>query len=188
MSPESGSRTSTPNRGAAVREASSADVPAIQAIYAHHVLHGCGTFEEVAPDETEMARRLGEIHHRRLPYLVAEIDGKVVGFAYAAPFRPRSAYRHMVEDSIYVAPEALQRGVGRVLLTELVERCQALGYRQMVAVIGDSGNEASIALHAALGFAKAGQMTAAGFKLGRWVDVVLMQRALGEGDTTPPRT
>lgn len=159
---------------------------AVQAIYGGYVMQACGTFEEVAPDPTEMARRWHEVTGRRLPYLVAEVEGRVRGFAYAAPFRPRSAYRHTVEDSLYVAPEATGRGVGKALLSGLIDRCAALGYRQMVAVIGDSGNQASIAVHRRLGFSEIGHLRSVGFKLGRWVDVVMMQRPLGEADGTPP--
>lgn len=169
-----------------VREATDADMSAIQAIYAHHVMTGWGTFEEVAPDLTEMCRRRERTLSRRLPYLVAEIDGDVQGFAYAAPFRPRSAYRLTVEDSIYVAPDAVGQGLGRALLETLIQRCTALGYRQMVAVIGDSENTSSVALHAALGFAHGGRLASVGFKLNRWVDVVLMQRFLGDADGKPP--
>ena len=171
---------------AAARDATEADVAAVQAIYAHHVLNGTATFEEVAPDVTEMLRRRGEIVARRLPYLVAGVGETVQGFAYAAPYRPRSAYRFTVEDSIYVDPEATGRGLGRLLLGALVERATALGYRQMVAVIGDSGNTASIRLHAGLGFVHAGTLTATGFKFGRWVDTVTMQRSLGPGADTLP--
>ncbi len=172
---------------AEVREAVDADMAAVQAIYAHHVMNGCGTFEEVAPDLTEMERRRAGILHRRLPYLVAERNGEVLGFAYAAQFRPRSAYRLTVEDSIYVAPQAMGRGVGRMLLKHLVRLCTDLGYRQMVAAIGDSENVVSVALHASQGFVDVGCLKSAGFKLGRWVDMVLMQRPLGDGGGSPPR-
>ena len=169
-----------------IRPATDADMSAVQAIYAHHVEHGLGSFEEVAPDLDEIiARRRGYLE-RGLPYLVAEEGGAVCGYAYAAPFRPRSAYRHTVEDSIYVAPSQNHRGVGSALLGELIEQCTALGYRQMVAVIGDSGNRASIRLHEAQGFRHAGLMQAVGFKFGRWVDSVIMQRPLGPGATNLP--
>lgn len=169
-----------------VRDATRSDVPTIQAIYAHHVLHGAASFEEVPPDEAEMNRRREEILARGLPYLVAEHAGVVRGFAYAGPFRPRSAYRYTVEDSVYVAPDAVGQGFGRAALTEVIKRCTALGLRQMVAVIGDSGNHASIRLHESLGFQRAALLRSVGFKLGRWVDSVIMQRALGEGDSTLP--
>jgi L-amino acid N-acyltransferase YncA len=170
-----------------VREAAAADLTAIQAIYAHHVGKGLGTFEEAIPDLAEMTRRWQDVRDRGLPYLAAEVDGRTLGYAYAGPFRMRSAYRYTVEDSIYVSPDAQRRGLGRLLLTELIERCTAQGLRQMVAVIGDSANAASVNLHLALGFRHTGTLQNLGFKFGRWVDAVLMQRALGEGDTTLPR-
>lgn len=169
-----------------VRPSGTSDLPAIQAIYAHHVTHGLGTFEETPPDAEEMAARRLAIVERGLPHLVAEADGRVLGYAYAGPYRPRPAYRYTVEDSVYVAPEAVRHGVGRALLTALIEFCEAGPWRQMVAVIGDRGNTASIALHAALGFHEAGHLRAVGFKLERWVDVVIMQRALGAGDVGDP--
>lgn len=169
-----------------VRPSRDGDLAAIHAIYAHHVLTGFGSFEEVPPDLAELTRRRGEILARNLPYLVAEHGGRVAGYCYAGPYRPRSAYRHSLEDSIYVAPEAGRRGIGRSLLGALIDRCAALGYRQMVAVIGNSGNTGSIRLHEALGFARAGTLKAIGFKHGMWVNSVLMQRALGEGAATLP--
>jgi L-amino acid N-acyltransferase YncA len=165
-----------------VRPSHPADLVAIQAIYAQAVLHGTGTFELDPPPLDEMARRRDEVLARGLPWLVAEADGAVLGYAYAAPFRPRPAYRYSLEDSIYLAPQAQGRGIGRLLLAELLARCQAHGARQMLAVIGDSGNEASVALHRALGFRPAGTLASVGWKFGRWLDVVLMQRALGPGD------
>ncbi len=169
-----------------LRDATRDDMAAVRDIYAHHVLEGLASFEEVAPDKSEMTRRFEAILNRRLPYMVAELDGAVKGYAYAAPYRSRPAYRYTVEDSIYVAPDASGRGLGRLLLSDLIEACTARGYRRMVAMIGDSGNEASINLHAKLGFEKAGLLPSAGFKLGRWVDSVLMQRPLGPGDGEPP--
>ncbi|MEQ8818447.1 MAG: N-acetyltransferase family protein [Thalassobaculum sp.] len=169
-----------------VRPSGPADLPAIQAIFAHHVTHGFGSFEEVPPDVDEMAARRLALVERGLPHLVAEADGRVLGYAHAGPYRPRPAYRYTVEDSVYVAPEAVRRGVGRALLAALIEICEAGPWRQMVAVIGDRGNTASVALHAALGFHEAGHLKAVGFKLGRWVDVVIMQRALGTGDDDDP--
>jgi len=171
----------------AVRAAESTDMPAIAAIYAHHVTHGFGSFEEVPPDAAELARRRAEILAKGLPYFVATDErGQVAGYAYASPYRARSAYRFSVEDSIYVAPDSARQGIGRLLLAALIESCTRLGYRQMVAVIGDSGNEGSIGLHRSLGFARAGLLPSIGFKAGRWVDGVMMQRALGPGDATLP--
>ncbi len=169
-----------------VRDARDDDLPAVHVIYTHHVKTGLGSFEEIPPTLDEMAKRRGAILADGLPYLVAEIDGRIAGYAYVAKYRPRSAYRYSVEDSIYVAPKANRRGVGRVLLAELVTRCTALGYRQMVAVIGDSANDGSIGLHQAAGFAEVARLPAIGFKFGRWVDSVMMQRPLGPGQTTLP--
>jgi L-amino acid N-acyltransferase YncA len=170
----------------AVRDATDSDLAAIHAIYVHHVQQGLGSFEEVPPDLAEMARRRADVLARKLPYLVAELDGRVAGYAYAGPYRPRSAYRFSVEDSVYVAADFHRRGVARALLVELIQRCTAQGYRQMIAVIGDSGNHGSIGLHASLGFREAGRLQSIGFKFGRWVDGVIMQRTLGAGDTTLP--
>lgn len=169
-----------------IRPSVDADLPAITAIYAWNVLNGFGTFEEVPPDAAEMARRREGFLARGLPYLVAEQDGKVVGYAYAGPFRLRAAYRYTVEDSIYVSPDAVGHGVGRALLQALIDACEALGLRQMCAVIGDSGNAASIGLHAALGFEKQGVFPDMGHKFGRWLDLVWMQRPLNGGGSTPP--
>ena len=169
-----------------IRAASDADAEALAAIYGHHVLHGFGTFEEVPPDAAEMARRRAAVAERGLPYLVAEDEGRVLGFAYAGPFRPRAAYRYTVEDSVYIAPDAVGRGVGRAVLSAVLDACEAMGLRQVVAVIGDSGNAASIGLHRALGFQDAGVVKSVGFKHGRWVDIVTMQKALNGGDTRAP--
>lgn len=169
-----------------VRDARDDDMPAIHVIYTHHVRTGLGSFEEIPPDLDEMKRRRAAILGDKLPYLVAEIDGRIAGYAYAGRFRPRSAYRYSVEDSIYVAPDASRRGVGKALLAELVERCTGAGYRQMIAVIGDSANHGSIGLHEAAGFTQAALLAAIGFKFGRWVDSVMMQRPLGPGQTTLP--
>lgn len=169
-----------------IRPATLADAASVQAIYAHHVAHGTGTFEEVAPTHDEMAARIAAVLDRGLPYLVAEVDGAVAGFAYAGPFRLRSAYRYTAEDSVYVAPAASGRGVGRALLTALVAACEAAGLRQLIAVIGDSGNAASIGVHRACGFEHAGVATGVGYKHGRFLDVVFMQRALNGGATRPP--
>jgi phosphinothricin acetyltransferase len=169
-----------------VRDATEADSSALAAIYGDSCLNGFGTFEEEAPEPSEMARRLAEVRDLGLPYLVAEDGGQVVGLCYAKPFRPRSAYRFTVEDSVYVAPGQNGKGVGRLMLAELIKRCEALGLRQMTAVIGDSLNTGSIGLHAALGFEHSGVFKAVGWKHGRWVDIVFMQLALGGGDGTEP--
>ncbi len=169
-----------------LRPSAEADIPAIQAIYAHAVLHGTGTFETDVPDEAEMARRRGEVLSRGLPYLVAEVGGQVTGYAYANYFRPRLAYRYCLEDSIYLSPEARGKGLGKLLLAELMARCEAVGGRQMLAVIGDAENKGSIGVHAALGFTHTGVLKSSGWKFGRWLDVVLMQRQLGTGDESNP--
>ena len=169
-----------------LRAATDADLAAVTAIYAHHVRHGRASFEEVPPDADEMARRRADVLDRGLPFLVAEAEGRVLGYAYAAPYRLRSAYRFCLEDSVYIAEDALGRGIGRTLLTRLIEDCTGLGYRQMLAVIGDSGNAGSIAVHERLGFRHAGMLRAVGFKFGAWVDVVLMQRPLGPGGDSLP--
>lgn len=169
-----------------LRPSTAADLPAITAIYAHAVMHGTGTFELEAPDEAEMARRRDDVLAKGLPWLVAEESGRVLGYAYANHFRPRRAYRFCLEDSIYLAEDARGRGVGTLLLAELVARCEAAGARQMLAVIGDSANLGSIGVHRALGFQHTGILKASGWKFGRWLDVVLMQRALGTGADTPP--
>jgi phosphinothricin acetyltransferase len=150
----------------------------IQAIYAWHVLNGLASFEEVPPDAAEMTRRWCDVCSRGLPYLVAEVDNSVLGYAYAAPYRLRSAYRFVVENSLYVERQARRQGLGRALLSELIRRCEDRELTQMIAVIGDSANVASIGLHAALGFRQVGLLSAVGFKHGRWVDSVIMQRAL----------
>jgi L-amino acid N-acyltransferase YncA len=164
-----------------IRAALPTDVASIQSIYAHHVSHGLGTFETVPPDLHEMASRHAQITAAGFPYLVAVDAGAVVGYAYANQFRTRAAYRYTVEDSVYIAPDAHRRGIGKALLAELVARCSAQGLHQMLAVIGDSGNVGSIAVHRACGFEDVGVMKAVGRKFDRWVDVVLMQRALAPG-------
>jgi phosphinothricin acetyltransferase len=169
-----------------VREAAEADMAAIQAIYAHHVYHGLASFEEVPPTLAEMFARRADVLKLGLPYLAAEVDGDIVGYCYAMAYRGRPAYRLTIEDSVYVAPANERRGVGRALLTALVQRCEIGPWRQMVAIIGNSSNFASIGLHQQLGFRIAGTLEAVGFKFGRWVDSVLMQRALGSGNSTLP--
>jgi phosphinothricin acetyltransferase len=169
-----------------IRPSTSHDLPAVTAIYAWNVLHGTGTFELEAPDVTEMTRRRDDVLAKGLPWLVAEVGGEVAGFAYANHFRPRRAYRFCLEDSIYLAADAVGRSLGRWLLAELIARCEAAGARQMLAVIGDSANAASVGVHRALGFEQVGVLKAAGWKFERWLDVVLMQKQLGLGDATPP--
>jgi len=171
-----------------VRLAVAADFPAIQAIYAHHVLHGLASFEEEPPAVDEIRRRHDGVVSRALPWLVADFGGTVAGYGYCAPYRARSAYRYALEDSVYVREDMAGKGVGSNLLAELVRRCEGLGYRQIVAVIGDSANAASINLHAAFGFLRVGTLRSVGFKFGRWVDSVLMQRPLGTGDGSPPKS
>lgn len=162
-----------------VRACTSQDLPAVQAIYAHHVLHGTGTFEEVPPTLEEMtARHARIVANDRFPFLVAVEDGTVLGFAYATEFRQRAAYRHTCESSVYIAPGAQRRGIGYALMHEVIAACTARGLREVLALIGDSQNYASIGLHAALGFAPVGTFHNVGFKFDRWVDVVLMQRSL----------
>lgn len=170
----------------AVRPSTPADIPAIQAIYAREVLHGLASFEETPPDVAEMTRRRDAVLAAGMPYLAAEGAGRVLGYAYAGPYRPRPAYRHTVENSVYVAADARGLGVGRQLLTALIQACEAGPWRQMVAVIGDRDNAGSIGLHRALGFREVGVLVGVGFKHGRWVDSVLMQRALGPGDGRLP--
>jgi phosphinothricin acetyltransferase len=169
-----------------VREATEADAAALAAIYGDAVLHGFGTFEEEPPTPRDMDGRRRAVQDKGLPYLVAELDGQVLGFAYAGPFRPRAAYRYTLEDSVYVSPDAKGKGVGRAVLTAVIQACEALGIRQLMAVIGDTGNSGSIALHRALGFEQTGVGKSVGFKHGRWVDIVHMQKALNGGDSLPP--
>ena len=168
-----------------IRPSTPSDLPAITAIYAHAVLHGTGTFELDPPDSAEMARRRDDVLDKGLPWLVAQASDQVLGYAYANHFRPRKAYRFCLEDSIYLHADARGQGAGRLLLAELVGRCEAAGARQMLAVIGDAANAGSIGVHAALGFEHTGVLKAAGWKFDRWLDVVLMQRALGGGDSLP---
>jgi phosphinothricin acetyltransferase len=172
---------------AQIRSARRADIGAVAAIYGHHVRHGLASFELEAPPLAEMQRRFESVIGAGYPYFVAVDGARVLGFAYASAFRPRPAYRYTVEDSVYVDPDATGRGVGRALLQALIAACEARGWRQMVAVIGDSANHASIGLHRACGFADVGVLKGTGFKHGRWVDTVLMQRALGAADRLPPQ-
>ncbi len=169
-----------------MRPATLDDLPAVQSIYAHHVRHGLASFEEEPPATEEMRHRHAEVTGRGLPWLVADFGGVIAGYGYCAPYRTRSAYRYALEDSVYVREDYHGRGVGAALLESLIERCTALGYRQLVAVIGDSAHAASVNLHASCGFLRVGTLRSVGFKLGRWVDSVLMQRPLGPGDGTPP--
>jgi phosphinothricin acetyltransferase len=173
-----------------IRDAGPDDLPAITAIYAHHVQHGAGTFEEVPPDEAEMARRLSDVQSRGWAWLVAEAEAGegsgIIGFAYYAQFRDRSAYRYTAEDSIYVRNDVRGQGVGKALVAALLERAAEAGFRQMFALIGDSDNVGSIGLHVSLGFRQAGVLKAAGIKFGRWVDLVFMQRGIGLADRDLP--
>ena len=169
-----------------IRDAEPADMASVQKIYAHHVLHGLATFEEVPPGAEELLVRRAAVLELGLPYLVAERGGEILGYSYGTFYRPRPAYRHTVEDSVYLAEGLGGQGIGAALLGELIRRCEAGPWRQMLAVIGNSANTGSIGLHRKLGFEHAGTLRSVGFKLGRWVDAVLMQRGLGAGDTTPP--
>ncbi|MGE0423031.1 MAG: N-acetyltransferase family protein [Reyranellaceae bacterium] len=169
-----------------VRDSRDDDLPTITAIYGHHVRYGLASFEEQAPALEEMAKRRAGYLAAGYPYIVAEAEGRVLGYAYVSAYRPRPAYRYSVENSIYIDQEARRGGIGSALLPALIERCTALRYRQMIAVIGDSANTASVGLHAKFGFREIGTIRSVGFKFGRWVDSVLMQRALGEGDLTLP--
>jgi L-amino acid N-acyltransferase YncA len=169
-----------------VRPATPDDIGEIHAIYAHHVLKGLASFEEEPPSAAELRRRYDEVTGGGLPYLIADFGGTVAGYGYCSLYRTRSAYRYSLEDSVYVRPDAQGRGVGATLLAELIRRCEGLGYRQLIAVIGDSANAASIGLHASAGFLRVGTLRSAGFKFGRWVDSVIMQRPLGKGDNARP--
>lgn len=169
-----------------IRPSTEHDLPAITRIYAHHVLHGTGTFETTPPTLEEMTARRADVLSKGLPWLVAEEAGEVLGYAYGNWFKPRPAYRFSVEDSIYLAPEAAGKGLGRALLAELLAALERGGIRKVMAVIGDSANAGSIGVHKALGFEQVGVVPACGWKFGRWLDIVMMQRAIGEGDRTPP--
>jgi L-amino acid N-acyltransferase YncA len=169
-----------------VRAATPADAAAVQAIYAHHVEHGTGTFEERAPTVPEMSARMATVADHGLPWRVTERAGRIIGYAYASPFRLRAAYRYTAEVTVYAAPDAQRIGVGRAALTEVIEACEGLGLHQLVAVIGGSDNAGSIGLHAALGFVHMGTTPGLGWKHGRWHDVVWMQRALNGGAGVAP--
>jgi L-amino acid N-acyltransferase YncA len=169
-----------------IRPSTEHDLPAVTRIYAHHVLHGTGTFETTPPTLEEMTARRADVLSKGLPWLVVEEAGEVLGYAYGNWFKPRPAYRFSVEDSIYLAPEAAGKGLGRALLAELLATLERGGIRKVMAVIGDSANAGSIGVHKALGFEQVGIVQACGWKFGRWLDIVMMQRAIGEGDQTPP--
>jgi L-amino acid N-acyltransferase YncA len=169
-----------------LRDTAEADLPAIQAIYAHHVLHGVASFEETPPSVDDLRGRLASVLSRGLPYMVAEVDGKIAGYCYATPYRPRAAYRNTIEDSIYIDNAFRGRGIGYVLLEAVIARCEGGLWRQMVAVIADGGSGGSLSLHRSLGFELVGTLKAVGFKHGRWLDTTLMQRTLGVGDAALP--
>ena len=169
-----------------IRPSTDADLPAVTALYAHHVLHGTGTFETTPPTEADMAARRADVLGKGLPYLVAEEDGRVLGFAYCQWFKPRPAYRYSAEDSIYLDPDAAGQRIGNKLLAELVKHAEAAGVRKLIAVIGDSGNVRSIGVHRAMGFRHVGTIESCGWKFGRWLDIVMMDKSIGEGSRTPP--
>lgn len=169
-----------------IRPATPDDIPAITRIYAHAVQHGTASFELEPPNEAEITRRYNTLRDGRFPFLIAEIDGEIAGYAYAGPYRARPAYRFTVEDSIYIDPPMQRRGVGRALLERLLVEAEKEGFRQMIAVIGDSNQTPSIELHKALGFRMVGTFEAVGYKFGRWLDSVLMQKALGKGADSAP--
>jgi L-amino acid N-acyltransferase YncA len=170
-----------------IRPAAEADLPAITSIYDREVRHGTATFELTPPDLAEMTRRFRSLMDGGFPYLAATLEGEVVGYAYAGPYRPRPAYRFTVENSVYLAPAVHRQGIGMKLLRRLIEECEARSYRQMIAVIGDSANAGSIGLHSRAGFQMIGTHPNVGFKFGRWLDTVMMQRALGDGASTTPQ-
>jgi L-amino acid N-acyltransferase YncA len=169
-----------------IRPATAADLPAITEIYQHAVLYGTATFELIPPDLAEMTRRFGVLMDGGFPYLVAALEGRVVGYAYSGPYRPRPAYRFTVENSVYLQPAIHRRGIGMQLLQSLIAESTARGYRQMIAVIGDSANAGSVGVHTRCGFQMIGTHPNVGLKFGRWLDTVMMQRALGEAATTVP--
>ena len=170
-----------------IRPSTDDDLAAITRIYAHHVLHGTGTFETTPPTEAEMAQRRADALGKGLPWLVMEEGGQVLGYAYGNWFKPRPAYRYSVEDSIYLAPEAAGKGLGRLLLAEVLAVLQRAGIRKVMAVIGDSANAGSIGVHRALGFTPVGTVQACGWKFDRWLDIVIMEKPLGEAHHAPPK-
>jgi L-amino acid N-acyltransferase YncA len=169
-----------------IRPSRDEDVPAITAIYGHHVLHGTGTFETTPPTEADMAGRRADVLSRGLPYIVAEDGGQLLGFAYCQWFKPRPAYRFSAEDSIYLHPDARGRGLGKQLLAELTSRAEAAGVRKLIAVIGDSANQGSVGVHRSCGFAHVGTIASCGWKFGKWLDIVLMEKPIGEANRTSP--
>jgi len=169
-----------------IRPSRESDVPQIAAIYAHHVQNGTGSFETVPPTQDEMAARRADVLAKGLPYIVMEDDGRVIGYAYCQSFKPRPAYRFSAEDSIYLHKDAAGRGLGKKLLAELIAQAEAIGLRKLIAVIGDSGNTGSIGVHTALGFTRIGIIQSCGWKFGRWLDIVMMERSIGAGNSTPP--
>ena len=175
-----------PHPALIIRDATPDDMIAVQGIYAVHVLHGTATFEEVPPSVDEMLGRRAQILAAGMPYLVAVLNGEVVGYCYAAQYRPRVAYRYTIEDSIYLAENQAGKGLGKALLAALIERCEQGPWRQMIAVIAGNNNFSSIGLHRSMGFTHAGTQMATGFKFGQWIDVVFMQRALGAGKSSLP--
>lgn len=174
--------------GLVLRAGAPSDIPEVTAIYAHAVLHGTASFELCPPDAKEMAQRQQNLLSAGYPYLVAVSGGEVLGYAYAGPYRPRPAYAHTVEDSVYVRADAQRRGIGLALLRSLVQEAELRRFRQMIAVIGDSGNRGSIRVHESVGFVQIGTLQAVGWKHGRWLDAVFMQRALGRGATAEPES
>ena len=181
MSPKNSNQTTV-----VIRAARAEDMNQITAIYGHYVENAMATYEEVPPSLEEMERRRSEVTGKGFPYLVAESAGEILGYGYASTFRTRSGYRFTVEDSVYASPNAVGKGIGKKLLGALIDSCTALGFRQMIAVIGEPSNQASINLHAKQGFKQVGILPAVGFKFGRFVDTVLMMRPLGEGNTSAP--
>ena len=179
-------RPLTSNVEITIREATVADIPQMQAIYAHHVLSSTATFEEIPPSIDEMSQRLQKVREHGLPWLVAEESGRIVGYAYAGPYRPRPAYRYTIEDSIYLAEGESGKGIGQQLLATLIEHCERGPWRQMIAVIAGTQNQSSISVHRKLGFAHVGTQPDTGYKFGQWIDVVFMQRSLGDGRSTSP--
>jgi phosphinothricin acetyltransferase len=169
-----------------IRPSQTDDIAQITAIYQHHVLYGTGTFEVEPPTQADMTQRRADVLSKDLPYLVASDGTKVLGYAYCSWFKPRPAYRYSAEDSIYLAPDAIGLGLGRTLLAELCSQAERAGVRKLIAVVGDSGNLGSIGVHRSAGFQHVGKLTSCGWKFGRWLDVVLMDKFLGMGDTTAP--